>query len=241
MKKRLHVKIFTLIIGLMFIFATHSNIAYAKESSESAISDAEFTDLIMNGVMEKEDDAYSFTKTTVYNSLAKDSMNNRDIVQDKLIIIPVTEEGEKNLENILAARANNSTTLYQSDAAGCLTANLTIYWAVGTANNRETALLKSINGGFSAQGSGSYVGSNVYITSQEVTLGTTGFSPNGLKQQAVTYNPSVSTRSFSYNAPSSWVPVFTESEVAEVGAYYSITLTRGSSSWLCSISNNVKF
>lgn len=225
----------------MFIFGSYSNIVYAEESNKFVISDAEFTELIMNGEMVKEDNAYSFTKTTVYNSLVKDSMNNYYIIQNKLIIIPVTKEGEKNLESILTARVNNSTTLHQSDAAGCLTANLTIYWAVGNANNKETAILKSINGGFSAQGSGSYVGSNVYITNQEVTLGTTGFSPNGFKQQSITYNPSISTRSFSYNAPSNWTPVYAESEIAEVGAYYSITLTRGSSSWRCSISNNVGF
>lgn len=242
MKKNcLYFKVLAIAMILVSIFSANSSVVCAKENIESVISDAKFTELFREGLMVKEDNAYSFTKTAVFNSLAKDSQSNQQIIQDKLIIIPITDEGKKNLEELLAARANNSTTLYQSDVAGCISANLTIYWAVGTANGKETAILKSVSGGFSAQGSGSYVGSNVYVTGQEVTMGTSGITTSGPKSQSSTKNPDVSTRSFSYNAPSSWIPVYAESNVATVGAYYNVTLTRGSSSWPCTISNNVGF
>lgn len=195
--------------------------------------------IIRDGIcVENEDGSYTFTMMT--ESKAR-SNNAIEKVQETYTIIPMTDEAKENLkiavENVRSS--GGTTTLTDSDTAGCVSAYCTISWNSYTSNNREYLYLTSISGGYTAEGSGSYIASGVSVSEQTVTFGQSGFSADGnTVTQNTTKNIGTTARSFSYSIPSDWEPIAEDGKYAIMGANYVITLKRGTSTWTCDILNN---
>lgn len=196
-------------------------------------------DIIRNGVcVENKDGSYSFTMVTENETTSSNVTEN---VQKTYTIIPVTDEAKENLKLAVekVRSSGGTTTLTDSDTAGCVSAYCTISWDSYTSNNRKYLYLTGISGGYTAEGSGSYIASGISVSEQTVTFGQSGFSTDGnTVTQNTTKNIGTSSRSFSYSIPSDWKPIAEDGKYAIMGANYIITLKRGTSTWTCDILNN---
>ena len=231
---RRKMKYIILTLLLVMVFGTS---AYASEPNND-LSEVEKNNVINNGDCQKnEDGSYSFVfKSSVRDSRAK--ILTVDSEQLIYTIIPTTEEAEKNLDNAISLlRAGGSKELTKSDTAGCVSAYSVINWTNTTISGRSYVYLTSVSGGYSAEGSGSYISSGVTVTDHKVSIGQSGFvSGGGYDTQNTTKDIGTSKRSYSYSV--NWTPVEDTSGKTLMGTNYVITLKRGTSTWNCEINNN---
>lgn len=239
-------KILTICLALATVISMFPMTASASENNE--ISDTEKTKIIQQGEVNYNtaDGSYTFTLVESTNNANNTRSSITEFTSTTLIIIPVTEEADENLPELInelrAARAGGSNTVYDSDAAGCVSASLTINYSTTTTNGKDYVSLTSISGGYTADGTGSIISGGVLVSSNSITYGASGVTTSGKKvTQSKTYDPGKASRSFSITPPSTWVSVAAESEVAVVGANYTITLKRGTGSWTCYLENNLSF
>ncbi len=233
-----------LLVMSLFVFPV-----FAQTTNYSdTLTDIEKIELIQYGdcTYDAANGTYTFTMQQNTPALRSANIGDRKIVQTSYIIIPITEDAKKNLpiaiKEIKLRGSGGENTVFGSDSAGCVDASLTITYDQKTKNGKDYVYLKNINGGYSAEGRGSNVGSGVSVTGNSVSYGQSGIDMNGrAKSQNKMYSVGTSNRNFSITPPSSWVPVAGESNVATVGATYTIKLKRGSSSWNCLITNNLSF
>lgn len=156
-------------------------------------------------------------------------------------LIPLTEEAEENLAQAYQiARSGGSKEITAVDESQYVSAYTTINWTDVSVGPRNYVYLTSVTGGFSAEGTGAYIASGVRVNKQEITIGQTGFTAEGFKNQYTSPAIETNVRSFSYGSSnfSNWLPVDSDSGETNMGIYYVITLTRGTSTWTCEISNN---
>ncbi|MDE7433050.1 MAG: hypothetical protein K2N34_14210 [Lachnospiraceae bacterium] len=216
---------------------------FAEELSDEApsvLTDAVKEEVIQNGEWRaNEDGSYSFILTKTDVPFSRSSASSHTSINYTLI--PITEEAEENLDRIFQeARSGGSKKLTNSDEAGCVSAYSIINWNDKKENAREYVYLTSVSGGYSAEGSGSYISSGVSVSAQSLRVGQTGFTAEGYKTQYKDFTISTSSRSYSYSSSnwSGFLPVESTSEKSIMGSYYVITLKRGTSTWNCEISNN---
>lgn len=195
-----------------------------------------------------ETGAYYFKKKSINKEMQKTVFAEKTGKKEEiLVLIPYTVEAKENLPKIIKdvkimRASGGSNTKYGTDSAGCVSATLTVSYDSYTKNGKEYAFLKNVSGGFTGAGSGNIIASGVSVVGNNVTYGQSGINTSGLfKSQSKTYNIGNSSRSFSVSPPSNWVAVASESQVAKVGATYTITLKRGTGNWNCTIVNNLSF
>lgn len=236
-------KIFAALMTVVLCVSAYGTTLFAAESKAGmtdVLTESIKEEVIQNGEWRANSDgSYSFILKKEDNSLSRSSVTNNTSINYTLI--PITEEAKANLDKAYqVARSGGSRTLTDSDAAGCVSAYSIINWTDKTENAREYVYLTSVSGGYSAEGSGSYISSGVSVSAHKVTVGQSGFTTNGYKSQNKTFDIGTSARSFSYGSSnwSGFLPVESSSGSSNMGAYYVITLKRGTSTWACEISNN---
>lgn len=138
-------------------------------------------------------------------------------------------------DDIIKNRGNFSLTGTIADKNGCAQFSMTVnYTKTLKDDDFEYIDLTTITGGFYDAGTtGSYVGENVYVTSQYIDVGQNGlpYSGQGINNQNATVSFPNGNRAWSYLTPSSWVAIRSWGMPTIIGATYYFTLARGNSSW----------
>ncbi|WP_411678117.1 hypothetical protein [Caproicibacter sp.] len=147
------------------------------------------------------------------------------------------------INDLLEAISANGGSLERSKSDGSYSATITtkVYYTEYEYNGRQYYGVDKAIGYLDGDGTGAYLGSNVYIVDNYATIGQEGYVPNGtVHSSSHTYNLSNSTRNWTYNTPSSWenYPV-ADSGSNYAGANYFVTLQRGSESWDLKLSNDI--
>lgn len=245
MRKKLSALVLSGLMSCLLIFPAFAQI----DNMQSTLTEIEKVKIIQDGECTYDTVNGSFTFTTVQEVPVLYSFRGaqKEIIKTSYIIIPVTEEAKvklpQRINEIKVSRGSGgANTVFGTDTAGCVDANLTITYDYQTSAGKEYVYLKKVNGGYSADGRESIISGGVTVSGNKVTYGQSGVGMDGRnKTQNKTYTVGNNNRSFSITPPSSWVPVAAESEVTTVGANYVITLTRGSGSWKCEVINNLSF
>lgn len=231
-----------LIITLTVIFCVLTcgiSVLATEKPVPDTLTDSLKEEVIQNGEwIENDDGSYSIILKKEANSLLRSNVIYNSSINYTLI--PVTEEAKENLDNIYQiARSGGSKELTNTDIAGTVSAYSIINWSDKKENMREYVYLTSVSGGYSAEGSGSYISSGITVSSHTVKVGQSGFTADGYKSQYKDYDIGSSVRSYSYNVSGlGFLPVESTSGKSDMGTYYVITLKRGNSTWNCEISNN---
>lgn len=210
----------------------------STSQAEAILNNAIYRDyLIRVGEYQANDDgSYSFTRIA---STATRSANGT-LAKEVLTLIPNDDATASDITDAVAVmRANNSTRLEDTDAAGCLTAYCVINWKTSNVGGAQYAALTSVSCGYKSQGS--TLGSGVSVASQSLMIGQTGFTTGKYVTQQKPISIATSSKSYTCTPPTSWAAVEVESGTAIIGATYTINLKRGTSShtWGCTITNNI--
>lgn len=168
-------------------------------------------------------------------------LSSNSYQKDTVILIPNAEKTVSEIHNSIDAFINNYTTRGSGsdyfedwDSSGGLKAWTTVYYSTTTISGVEYLKVTKVTGGLSI------VDPTYSITSHKVIIGCTGWSASsGYKEQNTTKTPGLSTFSWSYNAPTSWLYINTEAPIAVAGANYQIKIKRGGSSWNFTLPNLV--
>lgn len=165
----------------------------------------------------------------------------KETSQINYTLIPLNETAEEELAAAYqTARSGGSKELTNNDSAYYVSAYTVISWEDVTVNSREYVTLTGVSGGYTAQGSGSYIASGVTVDSHTVTIGQSGKTLNNTNNSTISDSLSTSARTFSYSSSTfaDWDPVWKTDSYTIMGATYVITLKRGTSTWTCEIVNN---
>lgn len=101
--------------------------------------------------------------------------------------------------------------------------------------------ITKVSGGFSGGGTGNAsLGSGVAVKEQELTIGQRGKPYKKVyRVQSQSYTKSKSSRLWTQAAPSSWLPVQSNTAKVLVGANLYVKLGRGNSTWSVTVDNNI--
>lgn len=234
-------------VSLVLVFALSMMVcvpAFAA-NTDKGISSEQIDDVVRTGKMIDFSDQYvvfSKTETAIasrnHNMLAEAS-NVVNKVQTNVELISLDGKVGDLLDSISA----NGGYLDRSKSDGSYSATITtrVYYTEYEQSGRQYYGVDKVVGNLEGDGTGSYLGSNVYIVGNYATIGQEGYVPNGtVHSSRHTYNLSKSTRSWTYRTPSSWknYPV-ADSSSNHAGANYFVTLKRGSKSWDLYLSNDI--
>lgn len=141
--------VFTLLLACIMILTAGTTV-----SAQGTVSLLENKDTIIRDgkCVEREDGSYCFS--LISEEKIKDNIEQK--TQINYVLIPTTEEAKTNLHNAITKlkSSGGSTTLNDSDTAGCVSAYCTINWNSYTLNKKTYLYLTGISGGYTAQGSG---------------------------------------------------------------------------------------
>lgn len=231
------------VLGLLLtgILVCGMGIMAHAEENESYDALERREEIIANGICtENEDGSYTFTLRNENVRQARGLTLETEHAQMSYTIIPTTDSAKEELDiEVQNLRSGKTSTLTDSDSAGCISAYNTIAWNTTTSNSKTYMYLTSVSGGYTGDGSGSYISSGVTVSEQTVAYGQSGFTPSGkYKTQNDFKDIGTSVRSYSFTPSSSWEAIAgIESEYAQFGATYTITLKRNNSTWVCEIVN----
>lgn len=170
----------------------------------------------------------------------EDAIKNEVKTNVKMVALEGTADDLLTYASIIKEN-NGSVERSESDNLPMATITTRVYYTKYTySDGKEYYGINKVTGKIVGAQSGSYLGSNTYITKNRANIGQEGFTPSGYRSNSSPYEPSVSTRSWTFTAPSSWknYPV-ADSSSNVIGCYYYITLTRGSESWKIELTNNI--
>ncbi len=113
---------------------------------------------------------------------------------------------------------------------------MTVVFEDGSALKGSTRRVTRCYGGVQAAGSGTSIGSNVYMTQQRLTYGADGQDPTGTVVSSTDKYPSPGARTFSYSTVTPWVYT---SSYKNLGATFTVYFKRGTSTWHKTLDNNI--
>ena len=219
-------------LALLCIFSL-SAIAYAAPGETTApdeivldrnfLSSSDMTEVDGNVVLTREIVAAPRTRSAA-----------AECARESVVLIPSetssAEEIMENIDTFLTSRAAGNK--YEEEYDNTLSVKLytTIYYTRKVESGKDYIKLTRVTGGITD------IDSFISVTKQVVTLGC--FS-RAVGNQRQTFYPTSS--SFSYNAPSTWKYVEDDPLLSTAGAYYEVTLKRGSAtgSWTYGIKNYI--
>lgn len=236
-----------IIAGSLPIFAM--DIQNSSEQNPIALENDSITydmidSVIKNGkIIAISDNEMDFSMTESINTVqtrGKGIIENEIKTNVKIIALEGTVDDLLSYASIIKEN-DGSVERSESDNLPMATITTRVYYTKYTySDGKEYYGINKVTGRIVGAQSGSYLGSNTYITKNYAHIGQEGYTPSGYRSNSSPYEPSVSTRSWTFTAPSSWknYPVANSSSNA-VGCYYYITLTRGSESWKIELTNNI--
>lgn len=177
------------------------------------------------------------SKTQSAVRLVLESTSDAEIVTENIERVKQDQKVVVSVEDLLdpvpvMTRSGGSQYKYAEGAYSC-TLESTVSYVDTTVNGKPAVYLTGVSGGVKnlpvgATGNGGYV-----------RIGQTGTGQYGYKEQITTKNLDKYNRTFIVPIPSSWVPVYTGTYTATVGAYYYWTVISGSTVKSISLSNNI--
>lgn len=230
---------------LVFVMSMMVCVPAFAADPEKGISSEQIDDVLRTGKeidCSKQYVVFSKTETGIANrnrNIPAEASNVVNKVQTNVELISL----DGKVGDLLDAISANGGSLERSKSDGSYSATITtrVYYTEYEQNGKQYYGVDKAVGNLEGDGTGSYLGSNVYIVDNYATIGQEGYVPNGtVHSSSHTYNLSNSTRSWTYSTPSSWknYPV-ADSSSNHAGANYFITLQRGSKSWELKLSNDV--
>lgn len=219
-------------LALLCIFGL-SAIAYAAPGETTAtdeivldrnfLSSSDMTQVDGNVVLTREIAAAPRTRSAA-----------AECARESVVLIPSetssAEEIMENIDTFLTSRAAGNKYEEEYDNSFSVKLYTTIYYTRKTESGKDLIKLTKVTGGCSV------IDTFVVVTKQAITVGS--FS-HGSGNQHQTFYPTGST--FSYNTPSNWKYVEDDPILSTAGAYYELTMKRGSAtgSWTYGMKNYI--